>query len=74
MSRSPLRRVFDEQFEVVEGKRELTTKRPSGAVQNPHDPDARYADKGTKQWIGYNKVHVVESTAPPSRRSRHLRG
>jgi DDE family transposase len=58
-----LRRVFEEQFEVVEGKLELTTKRPSAAVQNPHDPDAHYADKGTKQWVGY-KVHVVESVDP----------
>jgi len=58
-----LRRVFEEQFEVVGGKLELTTKRPCGAVQNPHDPDAHYADKGTKQWIGY-KVHVVESVDP----------
>jgi transposase len=58
-----LRRVFEEQFEVVEGKLELATKRPSAAVQNPHDPDAHYADKGTKQWIGY-KVHVVESVDP----------
>jgi transposase len=58
-----LRRVFEEQFEVVEGKLELITKRPSAAVQNPHDPDAHYADKGTKQWIGY-KVHVVESVDP----------
>ena len=32
-------------------------------MQNPHDPDAHYADKGTKQWIGY-KVHVVESVDP----------
>jgi transposase len=32
-------------------------------VQNPHDTDAHYADKGTKQWIGY-KVHVVESVDP----------
>ncbi len=58
-----LRRVFEEQFEVVEGKLELTTKRPSAAVQNPHDPDAHYADKGTKQCIGY-KVHVLESVDP----------
>ena len=36
---------------------------PSRAVQNPHDPDAHYADKGSKQWIGY-KVHVVESVDP----------
>jgi hypothetical protein len=32
-------------------------------VQNPHDPDAHYADKGPRQWIGY-KVHVAESVDP----------
>jgi len=58
-----LRRVFDEQFEVVEGKLELSTQRPSRAVQNPHDPDAHYADKKTKQWTGY-KVHVAETVDP----------
>ena len=55
-----LRRVFTEQFEVVEGKLELITQRPSRAVQDPHDPDAHYADKKTKQWTGY-KVHVAET-------------
>src|SRR5438445_13202973 len=55
-----LRRVFDEQFEMVEGKLEPTYRRRPRSVQNPHDPDAHYADKGTKQWIGY-KVHVEES-------------
>ncbi len=58
-----LRRVFAEQFEVIEGAIEPRRTRPSQAVQNPHDPDAHYADKGTKQWIGY-KVHVVESVDP----------
>ena len=42
---------------------QLRRKRPSRAVQNPHDPDAHYADKGKKQWIGY-KVHVAESVDP----------
>jgi len=32
-------------------------------VQNPHDPDAHYAQKRKKQWVGY-KVHVVESVEP----------
>src|SRR5262249_34988519 len=32
-------------------------------VHNPHDPDAHYADKGKKQWVGY-KVHVAESVDP----------
>jgi len=58
-----LRRVFSEQFEVVEGKLQPTAKRPPRSVQNPHDPDAHYADKGKKQWVGY-KVHVVESVDP----------
>ena len=58
-----LRRVFAEQFEVVEGTIRPRRTRPSRSVQNPHDPDAHYADKGTKQWIGY-KVHVVESVDP----------
>jgi transposase len=58
-----LRRVFDEQFEVVEGKLQPTQRRRPRSVQNPHDPDAHYADKGTKQWIGY-KVHVAESVDP----------
>ncbi len=58
-----LRRVFEEQFEVVEGKLQPTPKRPARSVQNPHDPEAHYADKGKKQWVGY-KVHVVESVDP----------
>ena len=58
-----LSRVFGEQFEVVERKLQPTQKRPPRSVQNPHDPDAHYADKGKKQWVGY-KVHVVESVDP----------
>ena len=55
-----LRRVFEEQFEVVEGTVNSRWTRPPRAVQNPHDPHAHYAYKGSKQWIGY-KVHVMES-------------
>ncbi len=58
-----LRRVFEEQFEVVEGEVHPTGKRPSRSVQNPHDPDAHFADQGKKQWVGY-KVQVVESVDP----------
>jgi len=58
-----MRRVLEEQFEVVQGTIESRRTRPARAVQNPHDPDAHYADKGTKQWIGY-KVHVMESVDP----------
>jgi len=58
-----LRRVFGEQFEVIDTTVQSRRTRPSRSVQNPHDPDAHYADKGSKQWIGY-KVHVVESVDP----------
>jgi transposase len=58
-----LRRVFGEQFEEVERELTAKAKRPSRAVRNPHDPDAHYAEKRKKQWVGY-KVHVVESVDP----------
>jgi transposase len=63
-----LARVFGEQFEVVVGtgvaqpktKEQLSSER----VQNPHDPDATYAAKGTgqqkKEHVGY-KVQVAET-------------
>jgi transposase len=58
-----LRRVFGEQFEEVEQELAAKAKRPARAVRNPHDPDAHYAEKRKKQWVGY-KVHVVESVEP----------
>lgn len=58
-----LRRVFEEQFEIVQDKVEPQRKRAASAVQNPHDPEAHFADKRKTQWVGY-KVHVVESVDP----------
>jgi len=55
--------VLGEQFEIAEGGIQARRRRPSQAVQNPHDPDAHYGNKGSKQWVGY-KVHVVESVDP----------
>jgi transposase len=66
-----LRRVFAEQFEVVEGKLRSQRKRSASSVQNPHDPDAHYAQKRKKQWVGY-KVHVVENVEP--KRSAKTKG
>jgi len=65
-----LQRVFDEQFKITEGA--SPQQRPatrSGAVHNPHDPDAEWSTKGTlgkAGWIGY-KLQVCE-TAPESTR------
>jgi len=65
-----LQRVFDEQFELTaaESPRERPAT-PSGAVHNPHDPDAARSTKGTlgkAGWVGY-KLQVCE-TAPESAR------
>lgn len=63
-----LARVFAEQFEVVAGTAapQPKTKQAlsSDRVQNPHDPDATYASKGSgekkKEHVGY-KVQVAET-------------
>jgi transposase len=63
-----LARVFGEQFEVVAGTEAAQPKTKeqlsSARVQNPHDPEATYAAKGTgdqkKEHVGY-KVQVAET-------------
>jgi transposase len=63
-----LARVFGEQFQVVAGTGAAQPKTKeqlsSARVQNPHDPDATYAAKGTgdqkKEPVGY-KVQVAET-------------
>ena len=63
-----LARVFGEQFQVVAGTGAAQPKTKeqlsSARVQNPHDPDATYAAKGTgdqkKEQVGY-KVQVAET-------------
>ena len=65
-----LQRVFDEQFELTEAETPHQRRAtPSGAVHNPHDPEAAWSTKGTlgtAGWIGY-KLQVCE-TAPDSPR------
>ncbi len=61
-----LQRVFDEHFELVGAEQTVQrrTTLSSDRVQNPHDPDARYAVKGQgkqkKEHVGY-KVQVAET-------------
>ena len=65
-----LRRVFDEQFQIMEGGAlQQRAAMPSGAVHNPHDPQAKWSTKGTlgkDGWVGY-KLQVCE-TAPENTR------
>lgn len=58
-----LARVFAENFEQSGQAVQQLRAQPSGAVHNPHDPDAQWSKKGTikdKEWVGY-KVQVAET-------------
>jgi IS5 family transposase len=64
-----LRRVFQEQFETDDtGKLAQRKATPSGAVHNPHDPEAQWSKKRNTEWVGY-KLQVAE-TAPEQPRAR----
>jgi transposase len=58
-----LQRVWNENYELVENKSVAREARPTAAVQNPHEPDAHWANKSSDkktEWVGY-KVQVAES-------------
>jgi transposase len=66
-----LKRVFEENFERAQGGTvEQRPARPSGAVQNPHDPQAQWSTKDTtrrKEWVGY-KAQVAETVEEKPRK------
>lgn len=57
-------RVFDENYERDEqGEYQQTRAQPTGAVHNPHEPEAQWSSKSTikdKTWVGY-KTQVAET-------------
>jgi transposase len=59
-----VRRVLAENYEEdLQGKLQRTRAQPSGAVQNPHEPEAQWSSKHTtkdKEWVGY-KTQVAET-------------
>jgi transposase len=58
-----LRRVFGENFECACGGVEKRKITPSGAVSNPHDPQAQWSSKDTAkrtEWVGY-KAQIAET-------------
>ena len=64
-----LQRVFEEQFD--RGANGCVAQRratPSGAIHNPHEPEAQWSTKHSKEWVGY-KLQVAE-TAPEQVRAR----
>ena len=63
-----LKRVFEEQYKVLEGhKIELRPKEEirSGSVQSPHDPDCTYRNKGDQKVKGYS-ANVTETCSDES--------
>jgi transposase len=59
-----LRRVWAEQYIEREGQlgwREAKDMpSPAGLIASPYDPEARYSNKRSVEWIGY-KVHLTET-------------
>lgn len=74
---SLLREVFGQYYVVSETKPTPVKSRPPGAIQNPHDPEAKWSAKGKgkeqKTWVGY-KVQVAESIGPrPTEKNEPMR-
>ena len=67
-----LRRVFEDNFEVSAGGAvEKRDAQPTGAIQNPHNPDAQWSTKSTikgKGWTGH-KVQVAETVEAEPRKA-----
>jgi transposase len=65
-----LRRVFGENFTYeIDGKVEKQRAQPSGAVHNPHEPEAQWSAKQTSkpmEWIGY-KAQIAETVEEMTR-------
>ena len=59
-----MQRVFLENYELDPlGNINITRAQPTGAVHNPHEPQAQWSSKSTtrdKSWVGY-KVQVAET-------------
>ena len=65
-----LQRVFLENYTLETGGQARKTRaQPTGAVHNPHEPEAQWSSKSTtrdKSWVGY-KVQVAETVQDQAR-------
>lgn len=61
-----LRHVWGQQYYLTQEKRQWRTAEAQGlppsavGIRSPHDPEARYSDKGGTTWVGY-KAHLTET-------------
>lgn len=67
-----LQRVFLENYALdAQGHAQKTRVQPTGAVHNPHEPEAQWSSKSTtkdKTWVGY-KVQVAETVQEQPRQA-----
>lgn len=67
-----LQRVFLENYVLdASGHVQKTRAQPTGAVHNPHEPEAQWSSKSTtkdKTWVGY-KVQVAETVQEQPRQA-----
>ena len=67
-----LQSVFESNFELgANGTIEKRQAQPTGAIQNPHNPDAQWSSKDTlkeKAWVGH-KVQVAETVEEQPRQT-----
>ena len=67
-----LQRVFLENYELDgAGRTQKRRAQPTGAVQNPHEPEAQWSCKSTtrdKAWVGY-KAQVAETVQEQPRQA-----
>ena len=67
-----LQRVFLENYALdAEGRAQKTRAQPTGAVHNPHEPEAQWSSKSTtkdKTWGGY-KTQVAETVQEQPRQA-----
>lgn len=67
-----LQRVFLENYVLdASGQARKTRAQPTGAVHNPHEPEAQWSSKSTtkdKTWVGY-KVQVAETVQEQPRQA-----
>lgn len=67
-----LQRVFLENYALdAAGQARKTRAQPTGAVHNPHEPEAQWSSKSTtkdKTWVGY-KVQVAETVREQPRQA-----
>jgi len=67
-----LQRVFLENYALdAQGHAQKTRAQPTGAVHNPHEPEAQWSSKSTtkdKTWVGY-KAQVAETVQEQPRQA-----